>query len=52
MNKSSKVSDKLKSVTDDASTKFIIDFISELLFKTFHHRNHLKHYRTVIPILK
>ena len=52
VNKNGKISDKLKAVTDDVCTKFIIDFISELLPKIICHRNHLKHYQTVLPIFK
>ena len=51
-NKNGKVSDKPKPVSDDASTKFIIYFISALFAKTSHQRIHLKHCWIVLPILK
>ena len=39
--------DRLKTVKEDANINFITDFIDEILPKTIHHRNHLKHFRSV-----
>ena len=39
--------DRLKTVKEDTNINFITDFIDEILPKTIHHQNHLKHFRSV-----
>ena len=48
ISKHGKVLMKLKSSTTNANMCFILDFVSDLLAKSLHHRNHLKHYRNTI----
>lgn len=47
-----KVVSHLKSVVTPANANFIINFLSNLLPKFINHRNHLKHYRSTIKILR
>ena len=50
--KNGKVSKRLTAITTNANLTFIVNFISEILSKIIHHRNHLKHYRTSIKLFK
>jgi len=39
---------RLRAMSTKANMNFILNFISNLLSKIIHHRNHLKHYRSTI----
>ena len=47
-NKNGEVKKRLKQVSTQLWMEEIISFIAERLSKTIHHRNQLKHYRSVI----
>ena len=46
--KKGKIVEKLKAVSTNANMNFIIEFITALLPKMLHHRNHLKHYHSTV----
>ena len=50
--KGGKVVQRLKAVATKANLEYITNFITEILPKITHHRNHLKHYRSCINQVK
>ncbi|XP_066925552.1 uncharacterized protein [Clytia hemisphaerica] len=50
--KKGKAVERLAAVSIMANAEFLVDFISKMLAKIQFHRNHLKHYRSTLPILR
>lgn len=50
--KNGEISSKLKPVSKQSSMVQIVEFISSILSRILHHRNHLKHYRSAVSAFR